>query len=215
MTEVAELLTPNTEDIQDKDDAEESKKRKPGRPKNDVWNFFIEIGTRVQGHCGAKCKECGWEKKANAKREELETHIGFRCIKANYQLKEKYINIIRNRGNLGHSIDDNERTLKKIKSNHNNQQRIDEHYDSLNIMNSKVQMANQALIKLFVCYDISFHLVQHPFFVDFVKILCPAYLFPSRQQLSADMLNSEISHIQLKINAILENETCLTLGIYI
>ena len=57
MTKVAELLTPNTEDIQDKDDAndaETSKKRKPGRPKNDVWNFFIEIGTRVQGYCGAK-----------------------------------------------------------------------------------------------------------------------------------------------------------------
>jgi hypothetical protein len=105
--------------------------------------------------------------------------------------------------------------LKKIKSNHNNQQQIDEHYDSFNITNSKIQMANQALIKLFACCGIPFHLVQHPFFVDFVKILCPAYLLPSRQQLSADMLNSEISHIQLKINAILENETCLTLGIYI
>ncbi len=106
MTEVAELLMPNTEDIQDKDDAndaETSKKRKPGRPKNDVWNFFIEIGARVQGHCDgiqghcdAKCKECDWEKKANAKSEELETHIGFQCIKANYQLKEKYMNIIQN-----------------------------------------------------------------------------------------------------------------------
>ena len=88
MTEVAELLTPNTEDIQDKDDAnnaEISKKRKPGRPKN---NVFIEVGARVQGYCGAKCKECGWEKKANAKSEELETHIGFRCIKASFQLKE-------------------------------------------------------------------------------------------------------------------------------
>jgi hypothetical protein len=199
MTEVVELLTPNTEDIQDKDDAEISKKRKPGRPKNGVWNFFIEVGTRVQGHCDAKCKECGWEKKANAKTEDLETHIGFRCIKANHQLKEKYMNIIRNRANLGHSIDNDERSLKKIKSNHNNQQRIDEHYDSLNITNSKVQMANQALIKLFACCGIPFHLVQHPFFVDFVKILCPAYLLPSRQQLSADMLNSEISHIQLKL----------------
>ena len=80
MTEVAELLMPNTEDIQDKDDAndaETSKKRKPERPKNDVWNFFIEIRARVQEHCGAKCKEYDWEKKANAKSEELETHIGF------------------------------------------------------------------------------------------------------------------------------------------
>jgi hypothetical protein len=128
------------------------------------------------------------------------------------------MNIIQNRGNLDHSndsINDNERSSKKIKSNYDNQQRIDEHYDSLKIANSKVQMANQALIKLFVCCGIPFHIVQHPFFVDFIKILCPAYSLPSRQQLSADMLNSEISHIQLKINAILGNETCLTLGIYI
>ena len=72
-------------------------------------------------------------------------------------------------------------------------------------------MANQALIKLFACCGIPFHLVQHFFFIDFVKILCSAYILPSWQQLSADMLNSEISHIQLKINVILENETCLTL----
>ena len=80
MTEVAKLLMPNTEDIQDKDDAnnaETSKKRKPERPRNDVWNFFIEIGARVQEYCDAKCKECGQEKKANAKSEELETHISF------------------------------------------------------------------------------------------------------------------------------------------
>ena len=183
MTEVAELLMPNTEDIQDKDDAndaETSKKRKPGRPKNNVWNFFIEIEARVQGHCDAKCKKCGWKKKANAKSEELETYISFQCIKANYQLKEKYMNIIQNWGNLGHSIDNNERSLKKIKSNHNNQQRIDKHYDSFNITNSKVQMANQVLIKLFACCGIPFHLVQHLFFVDFVKILYSAYILLSR-----------------------------------
>ena len=209
------LMSPNPED-NDNTDANKTdvaKKRKPGRPKNDVWNFFIEIGPRVQGHCGAKCKECGWEKKANAKTDELETHIGFRCIKIDYKIKEKYMNIIRNRGNLGYSIDDNDRPSKKVKS-HSNQQRIDEHYESLNIANSKVQLANQALIKLFVCCGIPFHLVQHPFFEDFVKTLCPAYILPSRQQLSANMLNSEISHIQLKIDAILKNETCATLGIY-
>ena len=146
--------------------------------------------------------------------DELETHIGFQCIKADHKIKGKYMNIIRSRGNLGHSLDDNDRPSKKVKSHYSNQQRIDEHYDSLNIANSKVQLANQALVKLFVCCGVPFHLVQHPFFVDFVKILCPAYVLPSRQQLSADMLNSEISHIQLKINAILENETCAMLGMY-
>jgi len=125
------------------------------------------------------------------------------------------MNIVRSRGNLGHSIDDNNRSLKKVKSNYSNQQRIDEHYESLSIINSKIQLANQALIKLFVCCGIPFHLVQHPFFVDFVKTLCPAYILSSRQQLSASMLNSEISHIQLKIDVILENETCMTLGIYL
>ena len=52
------------------------------------------------------------------------------------------MNIIQNQENLGHSIDNNKRSLKKIKSNHNNQQQINKHYDSFNITNSKVQMAN-------------------------------------------------------------------------
>ena len=132
---------------------------------------------RVQGHCGAKCKACGWEKKANAKPDELETHLGLRCIKVDYKIKEQYLNIIRDRANLRHSNDNDNQSLKKIKRNYDqqHQQRIDEYYESLNINNSKVQMANQALVKLFVCCGIPFHIVQHPFFVDFAKILCPVY----------------------------------------
>src|SRR5215469_8663907 len=98
--EVIDDLIPNSEDTNDNDNAADTnktdatKKRKPGRPKNDVWDFFIEIGPRVQGHCGAKCKACGWEKKANIKTEELEAHIGLRCIKTDYKIKEKYMNIV-------------------------------------------------------------------------------------------------------------------------
>lgn len=42
-----------------------AKKTKPGMSKNDVWNFFIEIGQRAQEHCSVRCKECGWEKKSD------------------------------------------------------------------------------------------------------------------------------------------------------
>ncbi|RIA90062.1 hypothetical protein C1645_823918 [Glomus cerebriforme] len=52
---------------------------------------------------------------------------------------------------------------------------------------------------------------NHPFFKDFIKTLYPAYIFLSYQQLSTNMLNSEISHIQLKIDAILKNEICAML----
>src|ERR1043166_4119531 len=106
--------TPGSENDNDGTDA--TRRRKPGRPKNNVWNFFIEIGQRVQGHCGARCKECGWEKKANVKTDELETHIGFRCIKTDYKIKEKYMNIIRERGNLHSNFNDNDRPLKKVKN---------------------------------------------------------------------------------------------------
>ena len=68
------------------------------------------------------------------------------------------MNIIRDRENLGQSIDNNNQSSKKVKLNHDrqHQRRIDEHYESLNINNSKVQMANQALVKLFVCCGIAF-----------------------------------------------------------
>ena len=40
------LNQPNPED-KDTENPDTIKKRKPGRPKNNVWNFFIELGTRV------------------------------------------------------------------------------------------------------------------------------------------------------------------------
>ncbi|PKB99881.1 hypothetical protein RhiirA5_382853 [Rhizophagus irregularis] len=35
-------------------------KKKRGRPKTDVWEYFKE-GPRNRGHCSAECNFCGWK----------------------------------------------------------------------------------------------------------------------------------------------------------
>jgi hypothetical protein len=32
----------------------------PGQKPKEVWNFFIPVGERREGHQGCKCKYCPW-----------------------------------------------------------------------------------------------------------------------------------------------------------
>jgi predicted metal-dependent HD superfamily phosphohydrolase len=68
------------------------------------------------------------------------------------------------------------------------------------------------LAKFFVCCDIPFFIVEHPFFLDFIKSLYPAYKPPNRHYLSTTLINSELAHIQIDIKEDLMNEKNLTLG---
>src|SRR5207249_5751021 len=53
-------------------------------------------------------------------------------------------------------------------------------FETIEIENSKVKRINHALTRLFVCCRIPFSIVSNPFFIDFVKSLCPAYELPNR-----------------------------------
>jgi hypothetical protein len=87
MTEQEVHLIPCPKDIDDETDAVIPKKR-PGRPKNAVWDFFTELGPRVQGHCGAKCIQCGWEKKPMLSQRNLKTILVLNVLKLTIKLKK-------------------------------------------------------------------------------------------------------------------------------
>jgi len=74
-------------------------------------------------------------------------------------------------------------------------------------------MTNCAVIKLFACCGIPFHIVENPFFIDLFRTLYPKYNSPCRQTLSEDMLNVEISHVITETTLKLSKENYLTLGI--
>ncbi|EXX57228.1 hypothetical protein RirG_209200 [Rhizophagus irregularis DAOM 197198w] len=165
-------------------------KKKRGHPKTDIWDYFKE-GPRNRGHCTAECNFCGWKQQVGQP-IEMQGHIALNCLKVSPEIKAIF--------------------LEKLITNHN-QPKIDEKFDSTKIDQVKVEMANRAIVKFFVCCGIPFHIIENPFFIDLLRILCPGYNLPCRQTLSEDMLNAEISHVITEINFKLSHEKNLTLGV--
>ena len=66
-----------------------------------------------------------------------------------------------------------------------------------------------------MCCEISFSIVDHSYFIDFVQSLCLGYNPPKRTTLSTTILNKEISVVLTKIKQELKYEENLTLGKYI
>ncbi len=86
-------------------------------------------------------------------------------------------------------------------------------FEFTRIEQNKVEMANRTIVRFFACYGIPFHVVENPFFVDLLCILCLGYYPPGRNTLSGNMLNAEISHITTEINLKINREKYLTLGL--
>ncbi|CAH1768938.1 502_t:CDS:2, partial [Entrophospora sp. SA101] len=59
--------------------------------------------------------------------------------------------------------------------------------------NARITNINHALAKFFITCGISFRIVEHPFFINFVKELNAGYEPPSREILSGQLLERELS----------------------
>ena len=104
---------------------------------------------------------------------------------------------------------------KKRKINESGQQNIDEYHDYAEIPSSRITRINCALIKFFVACGISFRIVEHPFFVNFIKELNGGYEPPTREVLAGQLLERELAHVNSKIRSEINKENNLTLGILI
>jgi hypothetical protein len=185
-------------------DKGKKKKGVVGRRKDIIWSYFEEKGERNRGHCGAACMFCGWEQKV-AQINDMKAHLALYCKKVSQEARNFYLDAVKN--NVNSSAN---KRLKAIE----NQPKISKKFESMKIDQPKTIMANRAIIKFFTCCGIPFHIVENPFFIDLLRILCPGYFPPSRQTLSVSMLNTEMSYVICETNNALENETNLTLGSY-
>ena len=104
---------------------------------------------------------------------------------------------------------------KKRKINESGQQNIDEYHDYAEILSSWITQINCALIKFFIAYGISFRIVEHPFFVNFIKELNGGYELLTREVLANQLLKRELTHINSKIRLEINKENNLILGILI
>jgi hypothetical protein len=176
--------------------------KRPGRHKDDIWSYFEEKGERNRGHCGAICIFCNWEQKVG-QINDMKGHLALSCKNVPQDVKKDYLDIVKNT------------QTKKLKTENQNQPKIYEKFEPVKIDTTKMEMANRAIIKFFACCGIPFHIVENPFFIDLLRILCPGYFPPSRQTLSVTMLNTEVAHIVCETNNMLEKESNLTLGGFI
>jgi len=146
-----------------------------GRKKSQAWDYFDVDGIRKHGHIGCLCKGCGW-KRAVGKAYEMVEHLAFSCPKVSGETKELFLEEIRNRPalKLNHTPSDvnDKNVTKKQKTT---QRKLTTMFESSTVEQSKIVRCNRALTWLFVCCRLPFRIISNPFFIDFVKSLCPGY----------------------------------------
>jgi hypothetical protein len=85
-------------------------------------------------------------------------------------------------------------------------------HDSTNLSEARINRINRALVKFFVCCEISYRIVKHPFFIDLLKELNAGYDPPTQEYLSGRLLETELCNVNEKMNEDIMNQHNLTLG---
>ena len=99
---------------------------------------------------------------------------------------------------------------KKRKTAKNSQTFLEQLFHQIEKLTSGcIDRINWVLIKAFICYDISFQIVENPFFVELIKELNPSYTLPSREVLSGRLIEEELSRVNYKITKELKNKVIL------
>jgi hypothetical protein len=82
-----------TDSVLDLDSPEPAQPKKPGKKKNEVWNFFIEQETRQSGHSSCTCVYCGntWDR---GRIPDMIAHLALQCDEVEAEVKEKYLRIL-------------------------------------------------------------------------------------------------------------------------
>lgn len=192
--------------------SESSKKRKSGRPKNEIWQCFnilpVDSSTGKKDlHPGAQCKFCNqiWNR---GRTSEMIAHIALSCPNPSVEMRTIYLEMLNNES-FYNDNNNNNNSNKKLK-----QSKITDHIEKLAITDDKQRRISRALTKFFVCCGIPFWIVENPFFIDFIKTLCPGYQIPKRTTLSTSMVNSEAATVIVDMRNKLANETNLTLSMF-
>jgi len=202
-----------------------SVKKGGGRRKKEIWEHFETVGPYKSRHTGAKCLYY-LKLYKNAKPTDLEDHIANQCSKVDANIKAKYLRIVMERIRVFNNDDSTSQsnTQSKITSittstsasnkRRRTQSSVTSFYESSSIDSAKEIRCTRSLTKFFVCCGIPFSIVENPFFIDFIKSLCPGYQLPGRNSLSTTLINTELAHIQIAIEDDLAHEKNLTLGKY-
>ncbi|RHZ70422.1 hypothetical protein Glove_271g90 [Diversispora epigaea] len=190
-----------------------SNRKRPGRPKNEVWQHFNTIPAdstngKKDLHSGAACKFCK-QKWSRGKTSEMIAHLALQCPKPPPpEVRALYLEILNNG-----SFDDNDDDNSSKRSKPYKQSKITNHVERLTVTDDKQRRCSRALTKFFVTCVVPLWIVENPFFIDYLKELCPGFQVPKRTILSTTMINVETATVIAEMKKKLSNETNLTLGL--
>jgi Protein of unknown function (DUF 659) len=175
-----------------------------GRPVGKIWDYFDKGAQVSKGYYSATCFFCGYYW-ATAKPSRLKKHIAYDCEKVDSDTKVKILTLI-----LSDQVDSDEdasstSTTKKKAS----QIDIEENFPTS--PDKEIQI-NKALVKLFICCNLPFSLIEHPFFHEFIKVLRATYTLPTRWILSNTFLPQEFARVDIRITNIVNDEINLTIA---
>ena len=154
-----------------------------GRPLGVIWNHFRKGESVGPGKFKAECKYCS-SKWNRGETPVLEEHLANHCPNAPTFVLREYMAKVGTRIN----------TSNKKRKSEIGQTNITDFHDLSELPESRTNRINRALIKFFVCCGVSFRIVEHPFFIDFLKELNGGYNPPTR------LLESIYLVVYLKVN---------------
>lgn len=181
-----------------------TKSSKAGRPQNEVWDYYTQGDRDANGHANATCNFCN-QKFNRGEVTILQGHIANHCLKSPAELIRKYQTMFEEKGLKN----------KKRKSDQGQSSLHDYHDSDETLPQQRIDRINRSLLKFFICCGISFHIVESPFFADFVQELNASYDLPSRELLSNRLFEDELGSINSKVTKELNQINDLTLGILI
>ncbi|CAB4432255.1 unnamed protein product [Rhizophagus irregularis] len=173
-----------------------SSKKIGGRPISKIWEWIIKGDpvSNSKGYYSATCSFCEFHW-TTAKVAKLKRHLAYDCNKIDSETKINVLMMLTS--NNKDSEDDSTTTSttkssKKRKSSDTRSQTcIDDHYENFPTPLVKEDQINKALAKMFVCCNLPFSLIEHPFFIEFIKILRTTYNLPSRWVLTETLIIQE------------------------
>ncbi|EXX73575.1 hypothetical protein RirG_059120 [Rhizophagus irregularis DAOM 197198w] len=93
------------------------------------------------------------------------------------------------------------------------QSNMDDYHDLTELNKQRCTRINRALVKFFIACRIAFRIVEHPFFINFIKELNARYNTLTREVLVNQLLERELVQVNFKVNSELEKKMNLMLGL--
>ncbi|CAG8621085.1 3309_t:CDS:2 [Cetraspora pellucida] len=142
------------------------KKAKGGCSHDEFWIWFVKGNKNEtsKGYYFAMCSFCD-HYWVNAKLSKLKTHLAYKCQKVDSDTRIKVLVLLTN----------------------------DESDNDMASTSTATNQINKILLKMIVCCNLPFALVEHSFFQEYTKALHATYSIPSHWVLSNTLLDQELA----------------------